>query len=103
MRFLDHMVVPCESLCVYMNMWIYMWKVEDSFMCCSSTGMIHHVFFETRSLAGLGLTDWARLAGQQVMAICPSVPPKHWDSKCVLPCLIFCAGSGHQTWIGTLV
>lgn len=97
------MVVLCMSLCVYMNMWMYMWKVEDSFRYRSSTGMVHCAFFETRSLAGLELTHWARLAGQQVMTIYPSVPPKHRDSKCVPRCLLFCAGSGLQTWIVTLV
>lgn len=46
-------------------------------------------FLATRSLTGLGLTDWLGLAGQQVIAIHLSVLCKCWDYKCVPPCLPF--------------
>lgn len=81
------MVVPCESLCVYMNMWIYMWKVEDYFMCRSSTGMIHHAFLRQGlllawdSLIGLG---W--LVSKSWQSALLYLPSTGIPSVCYLAC-----------------
>lgn len=37
------------------------------------------LFFETVSLIGLELGDWARLSSQEVPGICMVLPPLSWD------------------------
>lgn len=81
------MVVPCVSLCAYMNMWIYMWKVEDSFRCCSSTGMIHCAFLrQGLSLAWDSLIGLGWLVSKPWQSALLYLPSTGIPSVCHLAC-----------------